>query len=822
MRSDRPARVSVLAVVMLAVAGLAVLPQAVAQVNVLTNKMDNSRTGQNIIETLLTTSNVNSTHFGKLFAFNVDGYVSAQPLYMSALSVNGSRHNVVFVATEHDSVYAIDADTGVQLWQTSFINPAAGITTVPMAIQGCSNITKLNEIGIVDTPVIDPTTETLYVTAKTQEVVGSTTNYVHRLHALDVTTGLEKFGGPVVISGSVGNLSLLSKNELQRPALLLSNGTLYIGFGSNGCDLGGRGWLFAYSASTLQQLAVMTTQPDSNYGSSIWQGGVGPAVDSNGNVFLSTANGLFDVSAGIADLGDSVLKLTLGSTGFTTEDYFTPFDQATLAANDLDLGSGAVTILPDQTTGPYPHLLVTASKRGDIYLINRDDLGMDHLTDNSQIPQYLPGALSKYNFGSPMYWSNGTSQFVYFLAHQDYLKAYSLANGALSTTPVAQTGSKLTTAGLPVISASGTSNGIVWLVRSVSNVPLLSAYDAINLYLLYDSGMAAGGRDTLGTVVPFATPTVVNGKVYAGTESQLVVYGLFPEINPAGGNNQTGNAGSTLPTPITIVASNPYTSSPVPGVTVTFSDGGKNGKFSNPTAITDSNGQASSTYKLPNLPQTVTITVSAAGYASATFTEHDTVGPVAVLSVVSGAKQVGTVGTTLPLPIVIRAKDAIGNIVPGASVAFTDGSGGTFSPNPAITDSTGQASTSYTLPTVAKSLTVTASVGSVKVTAVEQANAGPATAMTIVQGNNQSAHVDTKLAKALIVSITDQYQNGIPGLTVTFTDNGAGGIFSTTTPITNNHGQASVTYTTPANTGTVHITATYSTLPPAQFTETVN
>jgi hypothetical protein len=818
MRSDRLAKVSVFAVAILAVTGLAALPQAFAQVNVLTNKMDNSRTGQNISETLLTTSNVNSNMFGKLFSFNVDGYVQAQPLYMSALTVNGVPHNVVFVATQHDSVYAIDADTGLQLWQASFINPAASVTTVPAQAEGCNNVTGFNELGIVSTPVIDPTTGTLYVTVKTQEIVSGHYTYFYRLHALDVTTGLEKLGGPVQITGQIGSLTFTPLNQIQRPGLLLTNGTLYLGFGSNGCDFNARGWLFAYSASNLAPIAQMVTEPDNSYGSSIWQGGVGPAADSSGTVFLSTANGSFNYST--QDFGDSILKLTLGTNTISVADYFTPFDQDNMASTDLDLGSGGVTLLPTQTGSSTPNLLVTSGKDADIYLVNRDNLGLYNPTNNDQIPQYLPAALSGELFGSPVYWNNT----IYFLAHQDYLRSYSLgvSGGKSVLSPVATTTGKLTNIGFPVVSANGTSNGIVWLVRSVKGVQLMSAYDAVHLLLLYDSGMAAGGRDSLGAIGHSATPIVANGKVYAGTQTQLVAYGLFPQIDPAAGEGQTGYAGTTLPIPITVQAVNPYTKAPLPGVTVTFGDAGKKGTFSNPTAVTDSNGQASSTYKLPNLPQTLTLTVSSPGYSSATFTEQDNVGPVAALSVVSGSKQVGTVGTTLPLPIVIRAKDAVGNLVPGATVAFTDGSGGAFSPNPATTDSTGQASTAYTLPTVAKSLTVTASVGSIKTTAAEQSSAGPATAMTIVQGNNQTAHVNTKLAKALIISITDQYQNGIPGLTVTFTDNGAGGIFSTTTPITNNHGQASVTYTTPANTGTVHITATYSTLPPAQFTETVN
>jgi hypothetical protein len=818
MHSDRLARLNGIFVVatLALTCGFVDLPRAVGQVNVLTNNMDNSRSGQNISETLLTPANVNPTQFGKLFAFNVDGYVSAQPLYMSGLSIDGAAHNVVFVATQHDSVYAIDADTGVQYWRTSFINPSAGITTVPISLQGCSE-TAISEIGILSTPVIDPGTGTLYVTAKTAEVVSGVTSYYYRLHALDITTGLEKFGGPVQITGQIGSLKLIILHQFQRPGLLLTNGTLYIGFGSNGCDLTARGWLFAFNATTLQLNAQMTTQPDNSYGSSIWQGGVGPAADSSGNVFLSTGNGLFNYSTGFPDMGDSVLKLSSGAGGFTVENYFTPYDQAYMADNDMDLGSGGVTLLPTQTNTATPNLLVTSGKMGDIYLLNRDNLGGYNGVNNNQIVQYIPGALGEF-FGNPVYWNNT----VYFLPHLDYLKAYSLTNGVLSNTPVAQTASKLTTIGHPVVSANGTNNGIVWLARNIGSTPVLSAYDAAHLFLLYDTSMAAGGRDALGTVEHYATPTVANGKVYAATQAQLVTYGLFPAINPSAGNNQTGNAGTTLPIPLTVLASNPYTGSPVSGVTVTFSDGGKKGTFSSPTAVTDSSGRASSTYTLPAIAQTVTVTVSSPGYASATFTERGNVGPVAAMSFVSGTKQIGTVGTTLPLPLVVRAKDAAGNLVTGASVSFTDGAGGKFTPNPAITGSNGQATTSYTLPTVAKSLSVTASVGAVSVKASFQSTPGPATAMKIVQGNNQTAHVNTRLAKALVVSVGDQYNNGISGLTVTFTDNGAGGMFSTTSPVTNNLGQASVTYTTPSHTGTVSIKASYSTLTPVVFTETVN
>jgi hypothetical protein len=787
------------------------VPRASAQVSVLTNKYDIARDGLNSSETLLSAGSVTSSQFGKLASYNVDGYIQAQPLYMYGLTINGGTHNVVFVATMNDSVYAIDADTSALLWHTNLGVP------VPSATEGCSGVTGFNQIGILATPVIDSGTNTIYLTAKTY----SSSVAAYSLHALDVTTGLEKFGGPTTIAATVGSQTFTPLNYIQRPALLLSNGNLYLGFGSNGCDLNARGWLFAYSASNLQQQpGVMTMQPDSSYGSSIWQSGVGPAADSVGNIFLSTANGTFNFSGN--DLGDSVLRLTFGSGTFSVADSFTPFDQANMATNDLDLGSAGPILLPSQSSNT-PDLLVASGKDADIYLINRDNMGGYNPTSNSQIVQYVPTALAGELFGSPLYWNN----FIYFLAHQDYLRSYSLSvdssnNSVISTTPIAKTVGKLTNFGLPVISANGNSDGIVWLVRNVKGVPLLSAYDATTLFLLYDTSMAVGGRDTLGTIGHFATPTVANGKVFAGTQTQLVTYGLFPSIGASGGNGQTAAAGTMLPTVLMITASNPYTRVPIPGVAVTFSDGGKGGNFGTVSGTTDSNGQLTTTYTLPKTPQTVTITGTSPGYATALFTATGVVGPVASLALVSGGKQTGTVGTTLPAPLVVKAKDAFGNLVTNASITFTDGSNGSFFPNPGITGSNGQTSVVYTLPTVAKTITATASNGGVSVKITESAVAGPPSMVNIVQGNNQTAHIHNKLLKSLIVSVTDKYLNGISGLTVTFTDNGAAGTFSNTMPVTGSTGQATTTYTTPSVTGTVTIDATYGTLSPAVFTETVN
>jgi hypothetical protein len=292
-------------------------------------------------------------------------------------------------------------------------------------------------------------------------------------------------------------------------------------------------------------------------------------------------------------------------------------------------------------------------------------------------------------------------------------------------------------------------------------------------------------------------------------------------LSPTGGNNQSGNPGSVLPTALTVLASNISTGSPVSGVSVSFSDNGAGGKFGTPTAVTGSNGVATTTYTLPTIPQTVTITATGTGATPASFTETAT-STVTMLGVVSGGKQKGTVGTTLPLPIVVKAKNGSGAVVVGAPITFTDGGlGGTFSPNPAITASSGNASTTYTLPKVPKSITVTATNSSVTTTVGEQSVAGAPTALKIVSGNNQSGNPNTLLSSKLIVSVTDQYGNGVSGVTVTYNDNGAGGTFSSTTNVTVASGQTSATYTTGSKAGTVTISTTTSTLGPTNFTETV-
>ncbi|MGC9949875.1 MAG: pyrrolo-quinoline quinone [Bryobacteraceae bacterium] len=513
---------------------------ASGQVAVTTYHNDNSRSGTNFKETILTHANVNSTTFGKLFTYTVDGQVYAQPLYMPGLAITGKgTHNVVFVATENDSVYAFDADsnTGANatpLWQAAFANPAKGITPVPASDVSCENITP--QIGITGTPVIDQANHTLYVVAKTKETSGATVQYYQRLHALDITSGAEKFGGPFPIQASVAGNCAPNQNgrvifsplrQHQRAGLVLHNDILAVMWASN-CDNNPyTGWAMAFSASTGEQLAVFNDAPDMGVVSyecraGIWQGGAAPAVDTDGNLFVATGNGYFNANnAGGLDYGDTILKLTLTKPAFTIADYFTPYNQDTLDDEDLDLGSGGLLLLPDQP-GPYPHLLAQAGKEGTIYLIDRDNMGKYNSAGDTQIVQELPNAVGGM-WGTCATFSGN----VYWGGSNDSLKAFTLTNGLFATSPTSKTSHVFSAPGTtPSVSANGNANGIVWTM-DVSGNAVLHAYNAGNLTQeLYNTTQNAT-RDQLGPGIKFSTPTIVNGKVYVGTSSSLAVLGLL-------------------------------------------------------------------------------------------------------------------------------------------------------------------------------------------------------------------------------------------------------------------------------------------------------
>ena len=492
---------------------------------------DNLRTGQNRNETVLTPGNVNQTQFGKLFSYPLDGIAFASPLYVPNLIIPGQGfHNVVYVATEHDSVYAFDADglSSTPLWQVSFLN--SGVTTVPCGDTGeCGDIPT--EIGITGTPVIDQASGILYVVAKTEE--GS--NYVQKLHALDMTTGTEKLGGPVTIQASVPGIGDSSQNgqvpfdalrENQRSALLLSNGVIYIAWASHGDNRPWHGWVIGYNATNLQQVMAYNVSPN-GYGGGVWQSGGGIATDSTGNLFFATGNGDFTANTGGTDFGDSVMKL---SPGGSVIDYFTPHDQAIMESQDLDLASAGPVLLVDQP-GPNPHLLITAGKNGTIYVLNRDNMGLFQTTNDNQIVQSLisilpNGTLEQGNFSAPVFFNS----YVYYGAVNDNIKAFELSDGLLSSGPTSQSSATYPNRGASfAISANSSTNGILWAVQDNSPASgVLHVYDAGNLANELYNTSQAGSRDTLGLATKFSIPLVANGKVFVASQTQLTAYGLLP------------------------------------------------------------------------------------------------------------------------------------------------------------------------------------------------------------------------------------------------------------------------------------------------------
>ncbi len=510
-----------------------------------TRDVDNLRTGLNSRETVLAPANVNATQFGRLYNYAIDGVSDASPLYVAGVNIPGKgQRNVVYVATEHDSVYAFDAD-GLQsapLWHVSFIDPAHGVTTVPPGDTGeCCDIAP--EIGITGSPVIDGSTNTLYVVAKTKEVTGGSTKYVHRLHALDITTGGEKFGGPIAIQATVagtgdgstnGQLPFISLRENQRAALLLGNNVVYMAFAGHGDRPPYHGWVLGYNKSTLQQVMAFNATRNAE-GGGIWQSGDGLATDASGNIFFVTGDGTFDANGGGPDLGDSIVKI---SPSGGVLDYFTPHDQATMDANDIDLGSGGTILLPDQP-GAHPHLALSAGKNGTIYVVDRDNMGHYRPGDDNQIVQSIvnifPGwTYTTGNFKAPVYW-NGN---LYFSADADYIKAFHMSNGLMSTTPTSQSPFVVNYPGATLgLSSNGTTNAILWVVERIDVDPLgsgtrgpgvLHAFDATNLGVeLYNSNQA-GGRDTLDYAAKWAAPLVANGKVFVASNGRLTAFGLLP------------------------------------------------------------------------------------------------------------------------------------------------------------------------------------------------------------------------------------------------------------------------------------------------------
>ena len=506
---------------------------AQGQVSVTTYRNDLARSGKNPEEIILTPANVNPAGFGKLVSRPVDGQVYAQPLYISLVNIPGKGiHNVVFVATEHDSVYAFDADSATgpnaaPLWHVNFTDLSTGESTLSVAdVLGCPSITP--ELGITGTPVIDPSTGTLYVVAST--ILNG--KFFHRLHALDIATGAERPGSPVVIEASVPGIGdgfsqttipfhpYLYKN---RAGLLLLNGVVYTAWTSH-CDAGSyHGWLIGYDAADLHQKAIFNVSPNAFQGS-LWMGGAAPAADAEGHIYLISGNGPFDGDSNGSDLGDSFIKLSSGA-GLTIADYFTPFNQLSLNRRDIDLGSSGALLLPDEVgSAAHRHLVVGAGKEGRIYLLDRDQMGHFNPADDTQIVQSIAGAIG------PLY--GGAAYFnrtLFFAAAQDSLKAFSISDAHLMPSPSSQSSQAFGQLGAaPTVSANGSTNGIVW-VAEPSFGGTLRAYDASNLANeLYNSQMNPA-RDALGSFVKFSVAAVANGKVYVGTGNSLAVFGLLNE-----------------------------------------------------------------------------------------------------------------------------------------------------------------------------------------------------------------------------------------------------------------------------------------------------
>ena len=536
------------------------LPPPAASLRVTTWHNDNAHTGQYLRETVLTPLNVNSTTFGKLGSYPVDGQIYAQPLYWPGLYIpHMGTYNLVFVATENDSIYALDADApGSQpLWHVNFTAPP-NVTAVPCEDIGGCHVYPI--VGITGTPVIDPSSKTLYLIARTKEIQGGAVVYVQRLHALDIATHAEKFGSPVEITASVNGTSFDPLHAGQRPGLLLlqgsrgGNNVVYIAWAGR-THTGPPilpGWIMAYDAQTLQQLAVFDTTPNGTDGG-VWGAGGGIASDLQGNLYAAVADGTFDANTGGIDYGDSLLKLKLNRGVLSVIDYFTPMDQACRLQADLDLGSGAPMVLPYDGSATVTDEVLISGKGGTpcdrfgstyaspIYVVNRRKMGHFH-DQHDNVVQTVAGATAGY-WSAPAYWKGQTASYVYCAGVLedaargvgDRLRMYTLSGGVLSTSSVAQSPNVFPVGSTPSVSAHGDKNGIVWAIErqdSLAQKPgtrpaILHAYDATDVATELYNSEQAGTRDRAGPATKYQVPTIANGRVYVGTQTELDVYGLM-------------------------------------------------------------------------------------------------------------------------------------------------------------------------------------------------------------------------------------------------------------------------------------------------------
>ncbi len=507
---------------------------AATATDVVTYHNDNARTGQNLNETILTLSNVNSSSFGKLFTMPVDGVIDAEPLYLSSVSIpNQGTHNVMYAVTENDSVYAFDADSGSQLWQVSLLGSGESASDN----HGCGQITP--QIGITSTPVIDRksgTNGTIYAVAMSKNASGI---YFQRLHALDITTGQEEFGGPTTIAAKYKGTGDNSHNGYvvfdpaqyaERQGLLLLNGVIYTGWTSH-CDARPyTGWVIGYSESTLKRTSVLNVTPNGSEGA-IWQAGSGMASDGK-NIYFLDANGDFDTSRNSkgfpknGDYGNAFLKLSTNGNTLRVADYFNMYNTVQESDRDEDLGSGGVLLLPPMKDSKNRtwHLAIGAGKDSNIYLVNRANMGKFNPKNDKAIYQEVDGALPGGVWSMPAYF-NGS---MYYGPESYNLLQYRFSQAKLGTTPASSSTESFAYPGsTPGISANKTQNGIVWAIEHSGAPDALHAYDAANLqHELYNSSQA-GKRDHFGTASHFGTPMIVNGKVYVGTSNNVTAFGLL-------------------------------------------------------------------------------------------------------------------------------------------------------------------------------------------------------------------------------------------------------------------------------------------------------
>ena len=545
MRRALPARIVLLSSAILLLSLLAVLitrrdmlvGAAPPFKGVLTYHNDNQRTGRYPSETSLTLKNVNSSTFGKLFVIPTDGRVDAQPLYAPTVSIPGNgTHNVLFVASEHGTVYGFDADNGSTLWQVTTL--ASGET--PSDNRGCSQVTP--EIGVTSTPVIDLTSGphgTIYVVAMSKD---SSSNYHQRLHALDITSGAEEFGGPVEIAAKYpgtgdnsqgGYVIFDPKQYKERAGLLLLDHIVYTSWASHCDDRPYTGWIISYNETTLAQQSVLNVTPNGHEGA-IWAAGAGLAADTIGNIYFLDANGTFDTALNAkgfpenGDYGNAIMKLSTKKGQLAVSDYFNMYNTVSESDVDEDLGSGGAMVVPNfvDSKGVLHKLVVGAGKDANIYVANRTNMGKFNPNNNSQIYQEVTGALAGSVFSAPAFEDNA----IYYGAVGDTIKAFSFnTSGLLNSTPASATSTKFSFPGAtPSISGAATGDLILWATENTSPA-VLHAYEAKNLSVeLYNSNQAAGGRDHFGNGNKFITPTIANGKVYVGTASGVGVLGLLP------------------------------------------------------------------------------------------------------------------------------------------------------------------------------------------------------------------------------------------------------------------------------------------------------